>query len=202
MSDYLALFVRAEITSEPNSWLSIVLPLGIAVLGLAGTIAITFIQLRARRKELQDDRAERASIALVAREERERDSRASAIEDIVSEIAAHATVLSETIASHERSHANPEMRVAFPSNFKVKRAVGRLTTRAHERRLTDASLEMLRHATGLSLAEQPFVYGILQERLEYWFTGERTIDETVAIMASDADLFKVGKMPPMSDPLY
>ena len=205
MTDRLNAFaslVSAANAADPSIWLTVALPLGIATLGLAGTISITQIQLRARRRELQDDRAERAAIAVDQRAERERDSRANAIEDIVSEIAAHAAALNESIRAHEEANTNPDRPVRFPSNFKVRRALSRLTTRARERRLTDASFEMLRWASHLTLAEQPFIYGVLQERLELWFTGERTIELTIERMATDAELFKAGKLPPTSDPLF
>lgn len=45
-----------------DSFVDVWLPLGIALIGVGGTIAVTVVQLRARRAELDDDRAERERV--------------------------------------------------------------------------------------------------------------------------------------------
>ncbi len=177
-------------TLPVDLWLSLGLPLGIALIGLAGTLSVLLVQLHARKIEIRADRDDRAE-----------EARALAIEGIVDAIAEHARVLGDEIARYKKLNADPATRITYPSNFDVKRALSRLTTRAHERRLTDASYEFLRHAMKLSLADQPMVYGILQERLEFWLTGERSLETTLQIMAADAAGFAQGKLPETTEPL-
>ena len=50
-----------------DPWFTVVLPLGIALIGAGATIAVMAMQLRARKKELEIDLAART-----AREERDR----------------------------------------------------------------------------------------------------------------------------------
>jgi len=187
------------VDSMSNIWPLVILPVGIAVIGLAGTLGVTALQLNARRKELQDERDERVALAAEAERLRVVEARADAVEQIVSEIAQFAHTLSAEIKRLESEGYPSETKVTYPSNFSVKRAISRLTTRASERRLTDAALTFLRDAGSLSLNEQPFVYGILQERLEYWFTGERSLDETINALAEDGAGFRAGQLPPQVD---
>ena len=196
MTEHLALLVLAKtVASSPNLWLSLFLPLGIALIGLAGTLSVMWMQLRARRLELQADRDERVSEAKAAQVEHDRDARASALEDIMAAIVDHATALGDLILGSEIEQLGREETMRFPSNFQVKRALARLTTRANERPLTDAALGYLKDAMNLTLHEQPLVYGILQERLEFWFTGERSVSETIQKLNSDAASFRAGHIP-------
>lgn len=52
-----------------NELTDIWLPIGIALVGVGGTIAVTAMQLRARRRELDADRQERAAMDLDRRRE-------------------------------------------------------------------------------------------------------------------------------------
>lgn len=191
--------LAAKNPTDVSLWLALGLPIGIAIIGFTGTLGVMFMQLRARRVELQIDRDERASVADNARIEREQDRRAIALEQIIAEIADHATTLGEAIRSYDSANLSPDARITFPSNFRVKRAVAQFTTRARERRLTSATLNFLAEAMHLTLNQQPYVYGILQERLECWFTGESSIETTLQLLKEDAECFSQGNLPPLAE---
>src|SRR4051794_5192630 len=76
-----------------NPWFAVGLPLGIAVIGLAGTIVVLVVQTRSRGREIREERAEAA-----AREQRDRDEvrrreRTDAYEEIIGEIARYAEAM-------------------------------------------------------------------------------------------------------------
>lgn len=64
------------------------LPIGIAVVGVGGTIAVTALQLNARRKELADERASR----LVEDQNRRREAIVAAVYDAIGPLTSAAVV--------------------------------------------------------------------------------------------------------------
>lgn len=92
------------------------LPLTLAVLGIGGTIAVTVVQLHARRAELDDERNARAAADLEAR----REAVLEAVYDSIGPLAAAATVPRE-----QRSAVPPGVTAATAKVARVIRLSGR-----------------------------------------------------------------------------
>jgi hypothetical protein len=179
-----------------NPWFAVGLPLGIAVIGLAGTIVVLVVQTRTRAREIRDDRA-----AAVAREKRDREEdlrreRTDAYEDIIAEVARYAEAMNATTRGKL-----PGEHISYPSQAQLRRALGKLTTRMGDPELFELCLASLQYGVKLPAEQFVGVLGTIQERLDFWFVGKRSLEDTKAALTSDIAHYATGKMPPAEGPL-
>ncbi|MGO4488188.1 hypothetical protein [Microbacterium sp. 2RAF4] len=138
------------------------LPLILALLGIGGTIVVTVVQLRARRVELDDERAAREAADL----ERRREAVIEAVYDSVGPLMSAASVPQES-----RSTVPTSVTVATAKTARVIRLSGREDRRdLHEWFAIRAS-----HWAGSTIADDlmSLESGMLSE-IDDWFDGTAT----------------------------
>ncbi|MEA1264189.1 hypothetical protein MicroSTF_14190 [Microbacterium sp. STF-2] len=140
------------------------LPLVLAVLGIGGTIAVTIVQLRARRAELNDERAAREAAEL----ERRREAVIEAVYDAIGPLTSAATVPRE-----KRNVVPHRVTVATAKAARIIRLCGREDrTDLHEwfairaRHWGTSTLDGLGELESAMLAE-----------IDAWFDGRATAAE-------------------------
>jgi len=185
-----------------NPWFAIGLPLGIAVLGLAGTIIVLVVQTMSRSREIREAREENAARELRDREDRLRVERADAYEDIIGEFAAFMSAFNAHMKALKAAGAlRAGDRFVYPDGSGMIRALARLTTRMQSPELFEASSNCLQWGKQLPAQQYPTVIGTLQERLDLWYVNRRTLAETLEAMEFDRQHYEKGEMVPTHGPV-
>lgn len=152
--------------------MDLLLPIALALVGIGGTIAVTVIQLRARRAELEDERAARAAADL----EERREQVVGAVYDAMGPLIAAAT-----IPHDERSRMSNDAAAAVARAARIIRL-----SRSHEfaalhewwgsrtKQFAKAQLAQLERLEARTLAE-----------ISAWYEGELTADEILELARTD-----------------
>lgn len=144
-----------------DPFIDVWLPLLIAIVGVGGTIAVTVLQLKARRRELNDERAARTRADLEQRKE----AIIAAVLDAIGPLTSAAVV-----PSNERTRVPFEVTAATASVVRAIRLSGRddrddlhawWSVRA--RQFSKTKLADIEHLEGATIAE-----------IEAWFDGRFT----------------------------
>lgn len=150
---------------EPIS--GFVVPIVLAVLGIGGTIAVTAMQLRARRSELADERATR----IEADREQRREAIVTAVYDAIGPLTSAAVV-----PSVERTRVPVAVTGATAS---VVRAI-RLSGRDDGHTLTAWWNERARDYAVARLADLEALEGATLAEIDAWFDTRHTAVEILA----------------------
>jgi hypothetical protein len=200
-----------EKASDPVSaaWVTGSIALAVGVASAVTTVLVTWLTLRARSRDLAKDReaAEKRWVdeQAAARDREERDrveahriERAEAYEDIIHELAAFTREVNAEIARVRPIWEASGKPVAFkyPNHTGVLRALSKFTTRMGLPEMFEATSKCLQWGRELDALNYPSVVGILQERIDLWFVERRSLDETLALLALDAESYGRGELPP------
>lgn len=177
--------VRAAFWVWFGPWLTqflsaVALPLGIALIGAATSIAIAVTGDMSRRRDRLEDlrqrrieRDEQADKELFLR-------RAEALEGFFAATRKFAAEV-DRIRSVTKNFSPEEMaNVSRPNDFSLNEAISRLATRAREREVRDAAWRVINAGRYLPLFETPTVFGPVQTTLEKWHVGAISRDEAIA----------------------